>query len=408
MSASPLRVVAVGITPPVFKASGGISAGIQLTRHVARHCDARFVLMSTEDSETREDGLLVVRRRPANMLRRASPLLPAKLVSAMWRPALKAWLAATRPAVVHLHNPHPPGALAEIAEDCIALRIPYVISTHGFVEFNDYASASNGSSWRRPIYDRFIRRPVAGVARNAARVLMLSPEETPILRAMGVQPDRLDVVTNGVDRYFTETVPSADRARLIERFNLPRDRPILLFVGNHTPNKGIGVLLRALTQMQENAVAVVAGAMRSQKEHAALLEGAGLQARDPRLVFTDFTTKDELRALYQTADVFVFPSFADTLPLVVLEAMASGVPVVATRVGGIPFEVTPDTGVLIEAGDYRGLAAQLDRLCADPALRRAMGNAGRNRVHDQFSWDASAEKAIGIYRSVAQQAQGMC
>jgi glycosyltransferase involved in cell wall biosynthesis len=404
MSTRPLRVVAIGITPPVFKASGGISAGIQLTRHVARLCDARFVLMATEDTETVEDNLKIVRRRSRNAVSLISPLLPKTVVSAMWRPALKDWLAHQRPDIVHLHNPHPPSGLGQVAADCRALGIPYVISTHGFVEFSGHASTFNAPAWQRPIYDRMVHHPVATAAAQAARVLALSPEEEPILRAMGVRSDRIAVVTNGVDRYYAETLADADRLRLIQRFKLPEAKPILLFVGNHTLNKGIGVLLRALPLLREDGVAVIAGAIRSPQEQKALLSAANFSGDDPRLIFTDFVTKEELRALYQTADIFVFPSMADTLPLVILEAMASGVPVIATRVGGIPFEVTSDTGILVNPGDHARLAREIDRLCADPSLRTAMGGAGRRRALELFDWDASAKKAVAIYRSVLNEA----
>ncbi|HWD25590.1 MAG TPA: glycosyltransferase family 4 protein [Rhizomicrobium sp.] len=395
---SPLRVAAIGITPPVFKASGGISAGVQLTRHVAKLCDARFVMMSTEDSEAVEDGLTVIRRKPGNILQPLSGIVPNTAVVAMWRPNLREWLARERPSIVHFHNPHPPGALAQAVRDCRALGIPYVISTHGFVEFNDYAKATGASPLMKPVYRRLIWQPVAEVARNAARVLMLSPEEEPILRAMGVDPARLDVVTNGVDRYFLET--ALEMAQLTARFNLPADRARIFFVGNHTPNKGIDVLLRAMPLMKEKAVIVIGGAIRSQAEHQALLDGTGVAKGDPRVLFTDFISKDELRALYQAADVFAFPSYADTLPLVILEAMASRLPVVSTRIGGIPYEVTPQTGALVDSGDAVALARELDALCADPARRVQLGEAGRERAIALFDWAKSAEKTVGIYRAI--------
>jgi alpha-maltose-1-phosphate synthase len=236
--------------------------------------------------------------------------------------------------------------------------------------------------------------------------LMLSPQEEPILSNMGVKTRNLRVVSNGVDPYFAETLPDADRQRLTARFNLPAGRPLMLYVGNHTANKGLDVLLRALPLMREKAVAVVAGAIRSQEEHARLLAENGMSAADERLLFTDFITREELRALYQTVDLFVFPSRADTLPLVVLEAMASRLPVVSTTIGGIPFEVPPEAGILMKPGDPVPLAAALDRLCADPSMRQTMGNAGRARVMKIFNWEKSAEQAVAIYEEIWQKDRG--
>ena len=104
--------------------------------------------------------------------------------------------------------------------------------------------------------------------------------------------------------------------------------------------------------------------------------------------------------MYQTVDVFVFPSRADTLPLVILEAMGSSLPVVASNVGGIPFEVTDETGLLVPPGDADRLAAALDRICASADARDGMGQRGRQRVLDHFNWNTSAETAVALYREV--------
>jgi glycosyltransferase involved in cell wall biosynthesis len=300
---------------------------------------------------------------------------------------------------VHFHNPHPPGALKTAAQACMELNIPYVISTHGFVEFNEFSRGFGAPGWQKPLLEMLVRRPVVYVAQNAARVLMLSPQEESILTAMGVDPRNLRVVSNGVDPYFATTIPETERQRLTTRFALPAEHPIILFVGNHTANKGLDVLLRALPIMREKAVTVVAGAIRSQ-EHARLLADNGMSAAGERLRFTDFITREELRALYQTVDLFVFPSRADTLPLVVLEAMVSGLPVVSTLIGGIPFEVSDDAGILMKPGDPVPLAAALDRLCANKSMRKNMGNAGRARVTKLFNWEKSAETAVAIYREI--------
>lgn len=217
---------------------------------------------------------------------------------------------------------------------------------------------------------------------------------------MGVPKERLRVVPNGVDPYFLEAVPPDERARLTARLTLPVDRPLLLFVGNHTANKGLDVLLRALTLMRENCVALIAGPVRSKAEIERLVRSSGLDHADPRFRFTDFLTKEELRALYRRVDVFVFPSRADTLPLVILEAMASSLPVVASNVGGIPFEVTDQTGILVPSGDAGRLAAALDRLCQSVETRQMMGEAGRRRVLDHFRWSAAATAAIAVYEEI--------
>ena len=400
MTAGKLRVAAVVITPPTFKASGGVSAAIQLTQRIAKLLDGTLFLMAENDGETIEDDLRIVRQKARNPLLPLQNFLPRQAVTLAWRPDIKTWLREGRFDIVHFHNPHPPGALKAAAQACLELEIPYVISTHGFVEFNEFSQGFGAPAWQRPLLEMLVRRPVVRVAQNAARVLMLSPQEEPILIGMGVDPRNLRVVSNGVDPYFATAIPEAERQRLTARFALPAGSPLMLYVGNHTANKGLDVLLRAIPLMRKKAVAVIAGAIRSQEEHARLLADNGMSAADERLLFTDFITREELRALYQSVDVFVFPSRADTLPLVVLEAMTSGLPVVSTLIGGIPYEVSGDTGILMKPGDPVLLAAALDRLCADETMRKAMGNAGRARVTELFNWERSAERAVAIYEEI--------
>jgi starch synthase len=402
LSGSGIRVAAVGITPPNYKASGGISAAFQLMEQVANLCDARMFVMADHDEDQLRGRLSVTMRRPDNILASLESLLPRQVTSMMWRPRIDEWLEEFSPAVVHFHNPHPAGALARVARHCVKRGIPYVISTHGFVEFNDFSKGFGSPPWQRPLLQRFVRRPLMRVAQEAARVFMLSPYERPTLLGMGVKEHRLRVVPNGVDPYFLEDVPEPERIKLVSRFQLPAGAPLLFFVGNHTHNKGIDVLLRALPMMRENAVAIIAGAIRSRPENEKLVLSSGLALTDKRFLFTDFISKEELRALYHSVNAFVFPSRADTLPLVILEAMACRLPVVATNVGGIPYEVTADEGILVPPGEPARLAEALDRVCADHETAERMGASGRRRVITHFDWSASAALAVSSYTDIIE------
>lgn len=369
-------------------------------RRVADLCDSKMYVMADRDDDILEGRLQVALRRPRNVLAPLKSVLPRQVTTMMWRPRVDAWLREFSPDIVHFHNPHPVGALAMVAGTCIRLGIPYVISTHGFVEFNEFSKGFGSPRWQRPLLERFVRRPLVKVSRGAARVLMLSPQEEPILRSMEVTSDRMSIVPNGVDPYFLDTPEESERIELVNRFRLPKEVPLLLFVGNHTFNKGLDVLLRGLRNMRERAVVVIAGAIRSKSENEKLILSSGLSLDDTRFMFTDFISKEELRALYHSVDAFVFPSRADTLPLVVLEAMASSLAVVSTNVGGIPFEVTPGTGILVPPGDPSALAEALDSLCRDREMAQKMGEAGRRRVSTHFDWNVSARLALKFYEEV--------
>jgi alpha-maltose-1-phosphate synthase len=395
-----LRVAAIIITPPSFKASGGVSAGLQLMKHVAKTCETHLLLMSDHTESAIEDSLNIDRIPAYNAAAAFAKFVPRQIITLLWRAKFADWLDKHKPDIVHFHNPNPPGALAQAANACWVRNIPYVISTHGFIEFNDYATAFGSPGWQRPILDVLVRRPLVRVARQAAKVLMLSPQEEPVVTSMGVPKIRQGVVPNGVDPYYLEVIPKQQKEALVQRFSLPNNKKRIFFVGNHTTNKGIDTLLKAVSIMQEPAVAIIAGGIRSQEEHHAMLQQSGYDPASNKAIFTDFTSLEELRALYQSADIFAFPSRADTLPLVILEAMVSRLPVVSTRIGGIPYEVTSDTGILIQPGDAQALADSLDVLCKDALLCKRMGDAGYARAMDLFDWSRSAELSLQTYEEI--------
>ena len=290
-TASVPRVLGVALTPPVYKASGGVSAGMQLMRAVAAHAEVIMAVMADRTEQVVEEGLSIRHQVAVNRLGPFHRMVPMPAATLMWRPSLDRMLAEYRPDIVHLHNPHPPGALMAAAMACLLHGVPYVVSTHGFVEYHDAAAGYGMAAWKRPLMRSLVRRPLEFVSRNAAAVCMLSPEEEAILLDLGADRARLRVVTNGVDPYFLESVPEATRRALVARFDLPERVPIALFVGNHTANKGLDVLLEAMHRVQAPLTAVIAGAIRSRSEHDALRQAHRVQALGGRVIFTDFLSR---------------------------------------------------------------------------------------------------------------------
>ncbi|HEY1357630.1 MAG TPA: glycosyltransferase family 4 protein [Thermoleophilaceae bacterium] len=125
---------------------------------------------------------------------------------------------------------------------------------------------------------------------------------------------------------------------------------------------------------------------------------------DARSAGIDVRSSADVAAELAGWDVFVLPSREDPFPLAVLEAMAAGLPVVATRSGGIVEQVTPETGVLVEAGDASALAAAVSELLDDPAARGSMGRAARERVTAEFGLDRQADALAAAYAEVVRRA----
>jgi glycosyltransferase involved in cell wall biosynthesis len=169
----------------------------------------------------------------------------------------------------------------------------------------------------------------------------------------------------------------------------PED-PLLIYVGRLSKEKDLGILREVLHRAPEGTrlAFVGSGPHREQLQR----DFAGTPT-----VFTGYLGGPELAAAYASADAFVFPSTTETLGLVALESMASGVPVVGADAGGIPFAVEDGVGgLLFEPHSAEDMSAKVNQLLRDDQLRGRLGELGRARTQ-QFSWQAATEALVGFY-----------
>jgi glycosyltransferase involved in cell wall biosynthesis len=287
------------------------------------------------------------------------------------QPVAPGVLAAVRDAdVVHTHHTRSlPSRLAALA---VRRDTLLVTTDHGL-------GADASRSWARR-FDGFLP-----ISRYAATTLRAPPART-------------RVIYGGADPARFRPDPATRRAGV-------------LFVGRLTPHKGVDRLIRALPLGAELTVAGSAGHDRRLPErgYPELLRSL---AATGQVRFTGPVAEAELPELHRRAAVFALPSvdrtcygrpvaISELLGLSVLEAMASGTPVVASRVGGVP-EVVADgeTGFLVDPGDVGALSDRLATLLADRRLARRMGDAARAAVLDRFTWRASARRCLDAYRQL--------
>lgn len=228
-----------------------------------------------------------------------------------------------------------------------------------------------------------------------------------------LEAGRVRVIHNGVDP--TRWRPALDR-ELLESHGIDPERPIALFLGRVTRQKGLVHLLRAAGHMTEDAQLVLLAGAADTPQLAAEVRGLvdDLSRRRSVVWIERMVSQAEAAAFYTSATVFVCPSVYEPFGLVNLEAMACGTAVVATAVGGIPeIVVQGETGLLVSTGRLgtdgeptdpeqlaRALAAALDAVVGDPARARLMGERGRERVLEHFSWSAVAEQTLVLYREL--------
>jgi glycosyltransferase involved in cell wall biosynthesis len=207
-----------------------------------------------------------------------------------------------------------------------------------------------------------------------------------------VDPARVVVIHNGID---LERFRRTDRRDVLERYGVRP--PYVLFVGRITDQKGIFHLLEAAPRLPPGVQVVLCAAAPDTPEIEARLRQA--VPRHPNVVWINaMLAVEQVVQLYSHAAVFACPSVYEPFGLINLEAMACETPVVASAVGGI-LEVVEDgvTGLLVSPGRPEALADALRRVLEDRDLARALGQAGRRRVEERFSWASVAERTEQLY-----------
>lgn len=201
-------------------------------------------------------------------------------------------------------------------------------------------------------------------------------------------PEQYTTVYSGVDlEAFADATPVED---------LPGERPRVVMVGRLAEGKGHGVLLDAVASMDDFAGSVcIVGDGPLSDSLASEIEARGLS---DRVFLTGY--RDDVPRILAASDVLVLPSFREGTPRVITEAMASGLPVVATDIAGIPEQVLDDeNGYLVPTGDAPAVRERLGELVADSELRERMGERGLERV-EEFSAEAMVGQLDGVYRNL--------
>lgn len=287
-----------------------------------------------------------------------------------------------------------------------------VIHAHMMVP-DGWAAARVGHELGVPAVGTAHRADVLDIPAQGAKARMRVAEAIQTLdavvtvsRAIGDAADAIarprrpiTVVPNGAD---AEVFMPRDAAEARARIDLPPEGPVVSYVGKLVPRKGVDTLIEAMGILAARSagaprlVMAGIGPLREPLEQRA----AELGVAD-RITWLGKVPHDDVGWVMSAGDVFVLPSLSEGLPTVVCEAMACGLPVVATAVDGTPEIVDdPATGLLIQPHDAGGLAAALARVLDDPALRASMGAEALRRSEADYTWAANARRMEQVYAQV--------
>jgi glycosyltransferase involved in cell wall biosynthesis len=281
--------------------------------------------------------------------------------------------------IIHIHWPFPLAVFGWAAQRARPARL---VTTFYGVELRWVKTAM-------PLFRGFLR----WAARRSDAVVAISSYTATELRELVDVP--IEVIP------YTTSLPEPEPAPTGRDGTGP-----VLFVGRLVERKGVAQALEAIAKLGPTGPRLeIVG---EGPERAALAQLADRLGVADRVVFRGRISGAELQASYARAAVCVLPSVRDTrgdtegLGVVLLEAMNHGTPVVASRIGGIP-DIVEDgvSGLLVPPADAAALAAAIRRLLSDPALARRLGEGGRRRLHDRFSWRAIVQRWLDLYASVA-------
>lgn len=243
------------------------------------------------------------------------------------------------------------------------------------------------------------RMRVAEAIQNLDAVVTVSHSIGDAADAIARPKRPITVVPNGAD---AEVFMPRDRDEARGRLGIPTDGAVISYVGKLVPRKGVDTLIEAMGVLAgrgggaPHLVMAGIGPLREPLEQRAQQLGVA-----GNITWLGKVPHDDVGWVMSTGDLFVLPSLSEGLPTVVCEAMACGLPVVATAVDGTPEIVDdPATGLLVEPHDVGGLAAALARVLDDPALRARMGAEALIRSRADYTWAANARRMEDVYAAV--------
>jgi len=295
--------------------------------------------------------------------------------------------------IIHAHSPIPYSDLPALLY-AKRKNVPFILTYQ-------FDGQETGGSFMRnagvSVYNKLFINRVLESADVIIATTKSYARESPFLRNY---LDKIEVIPNGINIEEVTTILTKYESRI--KLGLPEEVPIILFFGSLVPYKGPDILLKAfkLVKMEFPHVKLIfAGRGQMLPELTAMALEMGLEED---VIFTGFVEDDEKPLYYKSADIFCLPSttMAESFGIVNLEAMASGIPIVSSNLGGIPDVVKHgENGLLAEPYNVEIVAENLLLLLQDEDIRSKMGENGKQKVKN-YSWDKITTETEQLYRKI--------
>ena len=281
--------------------------------------------------------------------------------------------------VIHCH-----GALTALFLSIfLGRRVPVVYTMHDASPWIAHYPGIHRRAFRKLAY-LMIDVPCL---RSVRQVIAVSPTLRDEARRLGTSPSRVTFIPNGI------TIPSLR--------NSPRETGYGLFVGQLVPRKRVDLLVKAASELaDQNIRFVVVGDGPERLRLAQLSERLGVS---DRISFTGYVDDAALANYYSGALFFVFPSSAEGFPIVVLEAMSYGLPVIATGATVYSSILLHGASLVFKSGDMNELKKAIENISSDHKLREKLSSSATSAARKHFSWEAVAKRVLSVYEQVLPQ-----
>lgn len=296
--------------------------------------------------------------------------------------------------VIHAHHTIPAGFIGVIIGKI--MRIPVIttahlmdITTHG----TDEGPLENIKDFESNF---FYRKLIIFTLNSSEKIITVSSDLAKIINQMEIDSNKVTVLRNAVDISRFKPIKNVSMRK---EYNIKENEILILFIGHLEPFKGIFELLNAFKKIiKKNVKLIIIGEGHSENEVKEIVSKYNLT---DKIIFTGKVSPNVIQNYYQMADIFTLPSYTEGLPLVVIEAMACGLPVIVSNVGGIP-EIAKDNinGFVIPPRDDEKLTQKLNILVNNEKLREEFGKMSFKKIDEEFNIDKKVIKLIDLYKSL--------
>jgi glycosyltransferase involved in cell wall biosynthesis len=394
------EVIVVNLSSSGSRIGGAAIAAEWHSRYLAASgLSVELWKMWDRDNEYSIENLKIREYKTYSLLDHFNSCVPQKVISTFYTSQILEDLLAYKPKIIHLQNSLPSLEFERIAYRAFQSKIKILASSHGFYEVFHPEGYGIKNWFVKKAWDFAVKYPIQRSLRFLDRIFVGSPFEKDFLIHLGVKADKIQILANGINPFFLSQPTTTECNQVIHKFRLNQEKPILLFIGNHTANKGLDTVMQVANQLSIPATVVIGGRLQTLDEPFQWRTKLPPN-HDVDVVFTDYLSLREQRALYYLSTLLLFPSVSDTLPLTIIEAMACGLPVVAYDVGGIAYQLANHSGVVIPKGEFVAYLQAVESLLANSEERVLIAQNAKVRQRTIFSWESAAQKTIRVYETL--------